>query len=209
MQPMPRSSSSPAEAGVVIPVRSFTHGKSRLLGTLGAAEHEAFVRHLADRAVAAATRYRTVVVTSAPEVVEWASGHGLSVIADRGSLDAAASDGRAWVADQGCTRVVVVHADLPDVVTLDAVAGEGAGEGAVAFIVPCHRSEGTPVLSIPVAAPFEFAYGRGSFERHRAEARRVGLEARIVLDHGLSFDIDGPEDLRILDARHHRKAPER
>jgi len=214
MQPMPRSPSSPAGAGVVIPVRSFTDGKSRLRGALdagafgsgafGIAEHEAFVRALADRVVDAAAPYPTVIVTSAPEVREWALGRGLFVAADRGSLDAAAGAGREWAADEGLARVVVVHADLPDIVTLDAVAGDGADP--VAVVVPCHRNDGSPVVAVPVApvaghTPFAFSYGPGSFARHCSEAGRAGLELRVVVDDALGFDIDGPDDLAIVLAR--------
>ncbi|MDQ1468373.1 MAG: 2-phospho-L-lactate/phosphoenolpyruvate guanylyltransferase [Actinomycetota bacterium] len=203
---MPRFSSSLAEAGVVIPVRSFTRGKSRLAGALDREAHYAFVRGLADRAVDAATPRPTAVVTSAPEVIEWAIGRDLFVVPDRGSLDGAAIDGRAWAAERGCTRVVIVHADLPDIVSLDSVASDGPSP--VAVIVPCHREDGTPVLSLPTAAAFEFSYGAGSFARHCAAARRAGLETHVVRDHALGFDVDGPEDLAIVLARR-RVTPER
>jgi 2-phospho-L-lactate guanylyltransferase len=203
---MPRFSSSLAEAGVVIPVRSFTRGKSRLAGVLDVDAHEAFVRGLADRAVDAAAPHPTAVVTSAPEVIAWAKERDVFIVADRGSLDAAAADGRAWAVERGCRRVVVVHADLPDIVSLELVAGDGSAP--VAVIVPCHRGDGTPVLSIPVAAPFEFSYGPGSFDRHCTAARSAGLEVRVVRDHALGFDIDGPDDLAIVLARR-RVTPER
>jgi 2-phospho-L-lactate guanylyltransferase len=65
-------------------------------------------------------------------------------------------------------------------------------------LVPCHRDDGTPVLSLPVHAPFEFQYGPGSFRLHAAEARRVGLGVRVVRDPTLAFDIDLPDDLARL-----------
>jgi 2-phospho-L-lactate guanylyltransferase len=99
-----------------------------------------------------------------------------------------------------------VHADLPDIVSLESVAGDG--DAPTAVIVPCHRGDGTPVLSIPVAAPFEFSYGPGSFDRHCTAATMAGLEVRVVRDHALGFDIDGPDDLAIVLARR-RVTPER
>jgi 2-phospho-L-lactate/phosphoenolpyruvate guanylyltransferase len=200
----------------VIPVRSFTFGKSRLAGAFGSgafatADHEAFVRGLADRAVDAASPRPTAVVTSAAEVREWATGRNLFVVPDPGSLDGAADAGRAWAAERGLARVVVVHADLPDIVSLDSVAGDGAA--AVAVIVPCHRSDGSPVLSIPVepvpgSPSFAFSYGPGSFVRHGDAARRAGLELRVVVDDAMGFDIDGPDDLAIVLARG-RAVPDR
>jgi 2-phospho-L-lactate guanylyltransferase len=55
------------------------------------------------------------------------------------------------------------------------------------------------VISVPVGAPFGFAYGPGSFRRHAAEARRQGLGFRVVRDAELAFDVDVPADLDRLD----------
>jgi 2-phospho-L-lactate guanylyltransferase len=65
--------------------------------------------------------------------------------------------------------------------------------------VPCHRDDGTTVLSVPTAAGFEFAYGPGSFRRHVAEAHRRGYGVRVVRDATLAFDVDVPADLAALD----------
>ena len=48
---------------------------------------------------------------------------------------------------------------------------------------------------MPVDAPFVFSYGPGSFRRHAAEARRLGLGFRVVRDASLAFDVDVPADL--------------
>lgn len=197
----------------MIPVRSFTRGKSRLAGALAsdATAHEVFVRDLADRAADAAAGHATAVVSSAPEVVAWATDRGVTVIPDRGSLDAAATDGRSWALERGCARVIVVHADLPDIVSLEQVDADGPAP--VVVIVPCHRDDGTPVISVPVAPlgdrpPFSFSYGPGSFARHCAGARAAGFDVRVVRDPSLAFDVDGPDDLAIVLARR-RVTPER
>ena len=62
--------------------------------------------------------------------------------------------------------------------------------------MPCHRDDGTPVLSLPTAATgFVFAYGPGSFRRHAAAARGAGLAFRVCRDPRLGRDVDAPEDL--------------
>ena len=94
--------------------------------------------------------------------------------------------------------VVVAHADLPAVRSLAGVAVDASRP--VAVVVPCHRDDGTPVLSVPIPSRFRFAYGPGSFRAHVAEARRVGLAVRVVRDPDLGFDVDLPADLAALRA---------
>ncbi len=67
-------------------------------------------------------------------------------------------------------------------------------------MVPCHRDDGTNVLSLPADTAFRFSYGPGSFRRHAAEGRRLGLGVRVVRDPDLAFDVDVPEDLAALGA---------
>ncbi len=184
-------------AAVVVPLRSFTHGKARLARVLDDAARAALARTMADRVVDATGDRAAVVVSSAPDVVSWASNQHLAVIEDPGTLDAAADAGRAWACTGGFARVVIVHADLPLASSLDAVAADGAAP--VAIVVPDQRDDGTPVLSLPTESRFTFAYGPGSATRHVDEARRVGLEARIVRDPELGFDVDVEADLRALD----------
>ena len=69
---------------------------------------------------------------------------------------------------------------------------------AVAVVVPDRHDDGNPVLAIPSAAEFRFAYGTGSCARHLVEARRCGLTVRVVRDRALGFDVDDASDLDAL-----------
>jgi len=184
-------------AGVVVPLRSFALGKARLANALDDDARRTFARTMAERVVSAAGARPVVIVSSAPEVISWARGLGVAQVADPGTLDRAADAGREWVREQGLARLVVMHADLPLATTLDGVADDTDERAAV--IVPDHHDDGNPVLAIPSAVDFEFAYGPGSCARHIAEAGRCGLEVRIVRDHALGFDIDDASDLRALE----------
>lgn len=198
-------SRSQPDAGIVVPVRSFTLGKARLAEVLSESERAALARTMAECVVNAAAPRPVVIVSSATEVVAWARDQGCDVIDDPGSLDAAATAGRAWALDRGLARYAVVHADLPLARSLDAVAGDG--DAPVAVIVPDHRDDGTPVLALPTAVEFTFAYGPGSAARHADEARRRALTVRIVHDPALAFDVDVAADLRALDARRGTPTP--
>lgn len=181
-------------SGVVVPIRAFADAKSRLAPRVPAADRARLMQAMAERVVGAAGRLPVAVVSSAPDVLAWAAGRGCEVIADPGSLDGAADAGREWARAAGLTRVVVAHADLPLVETLCPLTG--AGSSPVAVVVPCHRDDGTPLLSLPVDAPFRFSYGPGSFDRHVEEARRLGLEVVELRDDvRLRLDVDSVEDL--------------
>jgi 2-phospho-L-lactate guanylyltransferase len=189
-------SATNSSEGVVVPIRAFALGKARLAERLGPEERADLAQRFAARVVTAAGELPVVVVTSAPEVTTWAHDLGVATVADPGTLDAAAADGRTFLAARGCERVVIAHADLPFARSLAPVLGDGA-ESVVA-LVPDHRDDGTPVLSVPVAASFRFAYGPGSFRRHLQEAARLGLAVRVVRDPDLAFDVDLPADLERL-----------
>ena len=195
----PAHGEAAGESGVVIPLRSFRFGKARLAAMLDDDDRSALAQRMAEAVVAAAGSRPLAVVSSAPEVDAWCRARGLTRIDDPGSLDTAADAGRAWARKQGLARVIVVHGDLPFAVSLDEVDGDGSTR--VAVLVADHRGDGTPVCSVPVDAPFGFAYGPDSYARHVAAAAEAGLRVREVHDHALSFDVDVPEDLEQLDVK--------
>ena len=52
---------------------------------------------------------------------------------------------------------------------------------------------------VPTGVGFRFAYGPGSFAAHVAEAERLGVAWRSLLDPDLAWDVDDPEDLVALE----------
>jgi 2-phospho-L-lactate guanylyltransferase len=187
-----------SHVGVAIPIRAFALGKARLAEHLELEARAELGRRWADQVADAAHGLATVIVSSDPAVRDWAQVRSLPCLDDPGSLDAAADAGRSWAAAQGLTRVVITHADLPFAQSYAGVARDGSRP--VVTIVPCHRDDGTPVLSLPVDLDFRFAYGPASFRRHAAEARRVHAAVRVVRDPALAFDVDVPDDLARLTA---------
>jgi 2-phospho-L-lactate guanylyltransferase len=183
-------------SGAVIPIRAFALGKARLAASLDGAERAALGRQWAEQVVHAAAPMPVVVVSSDPDVRTWAAALGVDGLDDPGTLDGAAAAGRDHLRRMGCARAVIAHADLPRARDLVRLARDGAQP--VVALVPCHRDDGTPVLSVPTAIDFRFQYGPGSFRRHAEEARRLGVGLRVVRDGDLAFDVDIPDDLVAL-----------
>jgi len=175
---------------VLVPIRSFDDAKTRLAEVLDAAERRSLARAMATAVVRAALDLPVVVVTDDAEVIEWANtvdARALPVgVAGLNPSVSAAVDS---LAAEGVERVIVAHADLPHARDLRHV------DGAAVAIVPDRHGDGSNVLSVPTGAGFRFAYGPGSFARHQAEARRLGLGFEVVDDPDLAWDVDGPDDL--------------
>ncbi len=180
-----------ARTGVLVPVKGFAEAKVRLAGVLNEVERAALARRMAERVVAAAAPLPVAVVCDDPGVRAWAAALGARVVWRPGrGLNRAVTDGVESLAASGFRRVIVAHADLPLATSLAWVA-----EFPGVTLVPDRHDDGTNVACVPTGAGFCFAYGSGSFDRHRAEAERLGLPLRVVRDPALGWDVDLPADL--------------
>lgn len=181
------------QAAVIVPVKAFHAAKVRLAPALSPAERSLLAREMATRVVRAAGPLPVTVVCDDPEVRTWAAEVGAEAHWTPGlGLDGAVEEGVRHVAAAGANRVVVVHADLPLATGLDHVVGT-----AGVLLVADRHDDGTNVIAIPATCGFRFAYGPGSFARHRAEAERLGLAITVLDDAVLAWDVDQPADLRL------------
>lgn len=183
----------PGPTTVVVPVKDFSRAKVRLAPELDPAERAELARHMATVVVAAAAPLPVCVVCDSDDVRTWAEEVGARVIWTPGlGLNGAVRAAVDQLATEGVEVAVVAHGDLPLATHLAWVA---ATPGIT--IVPDRRHDGTNVIAVPTAAGFDFAYGPGSFARHRAEAARLGRQLRIVNDARLGWDVDVPTDLAL------------
>jgi 2-phospho-L-lactate guanylyltransferase len=145
-------------------------------------------RRMAERVLAAAGSMPVTVACDDDDVAAWARSRGASVAWVPGTdLNGAVT---AAVAALDADLAVVAHADLPKAEDLAAVIVEHG-----IALVPDRRRDGTNVLCLPRDCGFEFQYGPGSFDRHVAEAARVGLRVTVLELPDLMWDVDEPGDL--------------
>jgi 2-phospho-L-lactate/phosphoenolpyruvate guanylyltransferase len=184
------------QTAVIVPVKNFAHAKGRLASVLDPSQRAELAARMAAIVVRAAAPLPVVVVCDDEEVVEWAARHGARALHLPGlGLNPAVGSAINTLAAEGTTRVVVAHSDLPLATSLFSVVG---GRGVT--LVPDRHGDGTNVMVVPTGAGFVPAYGAGSFRRHLTEARRVGLPVRVVRDRKLSWDVDVPADLSIVES---------
>jgi 2-phospho-L-lactate guanylyltransferase len=178
-------------AVVLVPVKAFTDAKARLASVLDEADRERLARWTAERVLAAAGELPTYVACDNEEVATWAAQHGATTLWHPGvGLNAAVNNSVVELRDAGVTDVIVAHGDLPRVHSLADLAEPGT-----LTLVPDRHGDGTNVVGVPTAMPFQFAYGPGSFRRHLESAIAAGLSVRVRRDPLLALDIDTPSDL--------------
>lgn len=178
---------------MLIPVKSFARAKLRLAPVLDPGQRAGLARAMATEVVRAAAPLDVWCVCDDPEVRNWALSTGARVewTPDRRLNGAISTAVRRRGAD-GARRVVIAHGDLPFAAALADFADAADDE---VLAVPDRHGRGTNVLSLPTGADFSFSYGEGSFELHRVEADRRGLQWRVVNREHLQWDVDSPEDL--------------
>ncbi len=176
---------------VLIPVKAFDQAKRRLGSTLSDGDRIALVRAMAALVVAACDPLPVAVVCDDPDVAQWASEVGATVMWEPGQgLNGAVRAGVDRLARTGTSWVTVAHGDLPRAQGLGVLA---PFDGVT--LAPDRRDDGTNVLRLPAGSDFCFAYGPGSFRAHRAEATRLGLPVRVLRQPDLAYDVDWPADV--------------
>lgn len=180
-------------AAVLVPIRSFDAGKSRLSPVLDLERRSLLARTMAEQVLAATRGLATYVATDDERVAGWAMARGAQLVWTEGlELNASVGSGLAAMRARGHDPLVVAHADLPfadDLASLTWFRG--------ATLVPDRRDDGTNVLCVPAALEFTPDYGPGSFARHLGQLRSRGAAVRIVRRASLQWDVDVPADLPV------------
>jgi 2-phospho-L-lactate/phosphoenolpyruvate guanylyltransferase len=176
---------------VLVPVKRFSEAKLRLAPALSPPRRAELAKMMAERVIRSAGGLPVAVVCDDRDVAAWARALGALVIWEPGrGLNGAVQEGVARLSSAGVELVVVAAGDLPLATDLRWVT-----EHRGITIVPDRRHDGTNVIAVPTHPPFTFSYGPGSYARHLAEARSLGLPIRVIHDSPLAWDVDFPADL--------------
>ena len=195
----------------LVPLNAATLAKTRLRTVLHDAERRELARWLAARvlgAIAASHAVAAVAVVSPDvEVLEWARGLGAVPLLQReGGLNDGLELGRSWAVREGAEALLVVLGDLPLLrpgeINAMVTLGQDATSQRIAVLAPDREEHGTNALLLRPVTLAPFAFGEGSFQRHRELIRAAGAELKIYRSLGTGFDVDMPADLAELRARH-------
>jgi 2-phospho-L-lactate guanylyltransferase len=192
-------------AAILIPVSPFEEGKSRLAPVLSKAQRaalgERFFRHVLSIAVRAVPDGHCFVISRSAAVLGLASRDGAQGVLERQrGLNEALMQGATVARTQGATGLLVLSSDLPLLGREDLDAMLALCAQASAVIAPDAGDTGTNALWLSPPGLIPYAFGEGSFARHRRALEDAGHQAQVIRRRGLACDVDSPEDLERLRA---------
>lgn len=189
------------DLALIVPVRGFSSGKSRLAERLSDEQRARLARALAEVVVDTRHGAATFVVCDDPDVADWAIGRGAEpVVVDARGLNESLTAARAAIEARSTAEwFAVVHADLPLAHDLGVVLAEWAGSAGPnsIVIVSDGRHDGTNVLLLrrEVFGDWRFSYGPGSCAAHVEQATARGWPVEVRESGDLGLDLDTAHDL--------------
>jgi 2-phospho-L-lactate/phosphoenolpyruvate guanylyltransferase len=187
-------------AWVLIPVKPFHLGKSRLAGILNEVDRIELNRRLFDLVLAAvldAVPAECVAVVSRDlSLLAALRTTGVHPLKEPGSgLNEALEYGASFARDNGATVVAVIPSDLYLLESQDVKALIQRGADAKACVIaPDQHEQGTNALLLAPARSSFYRFGPDSFAAHIAAARKERLSIQILRRRALRYDLDTPGD---------------
>ena len=205
----------------IIPVKPFSEGKSRLAGYISPPTRRALNRNLLTRTLDAIRLAQIdaeiVVVSRDNEALDLAARLGSHALTEEPSapqsletgsqpfptapeiqLNAALAQAARYAVARGATKVLILPTDMPNLTAEDVrTMASPHGRGPQIIIAP-SRDGGTNALMLQPGQAIPFAFGRDSFRRHQRLAVEAGIPVQVVESDSLLFDVDLPEDYRLV-----------
>ncbi len=205
----------------IVPVKPFNEGKSRLAGHLSAQQRCALNRELLTRTLAAINQAHLdaeiLVVSRDSRALAAAERAGSRALAEESQpctapsptcnpndtesepqLNAALTQAARHAATHGATKLLVLPTDMPNLTAEDVRAMAASRGPEPQITIAPSRDGGTNALMLQPPQAIPFAFGPDSFLRHQRLAAAAGIPVHVVQSDSLLFDIDLPEDYRLV-----------
>lgn len=189
----------------VVPVKEFEGAKCRLATRYSPEFRRELARAMLEdvlQALAAVPAIAGIVVVSADRSVHsLIKRFGLRIFEDDACAGhtAAVMAAARRLANEGRYAMLTVPGDIPAVTATEIASLLSLHQGTSAFtIAPSHDRRGSNAIVVSKPDAVTLAFGDGSFVRHLAAARTVGIEPAIASLAGVAVDIDNPADLARL-----------
>ncbi|MCP4302244.1 MAG: 5-amino-6-(D-ribitylamino)uracil--L-tyrosine 4-hydroxyphenyl transferase CofH [Gammaproteobacteria bacterium] len=193
---------------IVLPLKATGPVKSRLAKVLSPEQRHglmtAMVRDVLVAAAACPDVDGILLVSKDPDVSSLADDCGadmLSLEQDK-DLNSAVTAATDHLYDRGVARALVLHGDMPLMRPSSLTQIIEQGRHYDLALLPCRHGQGSNAMLVSLPAKFRFQYGCDSFQRHRADARRLGLDVGTLDEPDLALDVNSADDLEALCQRY-------
>ncbi|RLT40216.1 MAG: 2-phospho-L-lactate guanylyltransferase [Chloroflexi bacterium] len=208
----------PLQLWITIPAKPLAEGKSRLALALGADERLALTRQLVQRTLdvvlSVAGVAGVIVISRDPEVLGLADRCGALAVAERSAngrekkdeqewgLNRAIEQAAAFVQTRGGDALLFLPTDLPLLQAAEvALLLRVWDQRHNCVVIAPSQSGGTNALLLCPPNAIASAFGLGSFARHLQLAQQRGLHVEVVESPVLAWDVDTPDEYRLLVAQ--------
>lgn len=211
--------SQPKQLWLIIPAKPLDEGKSRLASALTGQERHALARQLLARTLGVVLSVPNLagvlVVSRDAEILALAEGYGALALRENRierRNGAAISGEKEWGLNQAVVQaaafarhkrgdgLLFLPTDLPLLQAEDIHRMIRAWDGRQNCVVIAPSQDGgTNALLLAPPDAITPAFGVESFARHIHLAIESGLTVEIVESPGLAWDVDTPEEYRLLD----------
>lgn len=188
---------------ILIPVKPFAEGKSRLAPVLDAAARAALARKLFTHVLTQALELRgeadVLVVSRDEDALARARAAGAGALREVcEGHNPALAQALLDLDRQQRAPVLIVSSDLPWLAPDDLRVMLAPPAGVSVMIATDLEGQGTNALYLAHPALLRLRFGEGSRALHEAEAAKAALGCMVMQREGLARDIDTPDDLHIL-----------
>jgi len=187
---------------VIIPVKPLNRAKSRLATILSPEQRhqlaESMFRHVLEVVRDVPQVIGTLVISRDNKALSIAREYQAKTIQETGApeLNSALTRATQVVVSWGVDSVLVLPADLPLVTSQDIVNIITMGQGMPSVVLASDQNQdGTNALFMRPPGVIPYAYGSGSYLRHKEAAEAADIEAKTYFSNQLALDIDVSPDL--------------
>ena len=180
---------------ILIPVKVFKNSKNRLSNSLSNNQRITASKNLINRLSQNFIKLdqKVIIVTDDKDL----KIKNTEIFFTESALNDALGEAINSISHQA-NFVIIMHADLPLVVSTDLTELISLADKNIPFIVPDRHISGTNALGLPVKKIDDLFFGKDSFKKFTDYFSNINQELTVVKNSNIAFDLDTSEDLDLL-----------
>ena len=180
---------------ILIPVKAFKNSKNRLSSSLSNNQRITASKNLINRLSQNFIKLdqKVIIVTDDKDL----KIKNTEIFFTESALNDALGEAINSISHQA-NFVIIMHADLPLVVSTDLTELISLADKNIPFIVPDRHISGTNALGLPIKKIDDLFFGKDSFKKFTDYFSNINQELTVIKNSNIAFDLDTSEDLDLL-----------